>query len=237
MQPVVRFKAVNVYRGKRLVLRDLNLEFTSGRIIGLLGPSGAGKTTIMRAIVGVQANVKGDVSVLGLPAGDRQLLTRVAYATQQSSVFEDLSLRENLVFAANMLDVPTSRVDEVISRVRLMGHEKQVVGTLSGGERSRASLAMALIGDPEILILDEPTVGLDPVLRAELWDLFHELSKQGKTLLISSHVMDEAERCDDLVFMRDGKLLVHDQLTKVLEATNSKSAEDAFLYLARSANA
>jgi ABC-2 type transport system ATP-binding protein len=229
----VNFDRVTVKRGKNHVLNELSLNLGAGRLIGLLGPSGAGKTTIMRAIVAVQSGVKGAVSVLDLPAGHPKLLTKVAYSTQQSSVFDDLSVRENLRFAARILGVGKEQADLALERVHLEAFAKQRAGSLSGGQRSRASLAMALVGDPQLLVLDEPTVGLDPVLRADLWQMFRELASQGKTLLISSHVMDEAERCDEIVFVREGKVIAHDTLPALLAATSTSSAEEAFLSLAR----
>ena len=235
MSSVISFASVSVKRGKREVLKNINLDLPSGQIIGLLGPSGAGKSTIMRAIVDVQSNVSGRVEVLGGLAGSRQSLTRVAYSTQSSSVFDDLTIAQNLRYACRMLGVSTSRVGEVLEQVHLTDHAKQKVRALSGGQRSRVSLAMALVGDPDILVLDEPTVGLDPVLRADLWGIFRQLAAAGKTLIVSSHVMDEAERCDRIVFVRDGAIIADDTLENVLKATSTDSAEKAFLALARSA--
>jgi len=225
---------VTVKRGKQTVLRDVNLDLPSGKIIGLLGPSGAGKSTIMRALVGVQSKVTGEVSVLGQPAGSANLATRVAYSTQASSVFDDLNVTQNLDFARKMIGAPASDITRVLAEVGLTGFSKAKVGNLSGGQRNRVSLAMAMVGSPELLILDEPTVGLDPVLRAEIWTIFRNLANSGKTLLVSSHVMDEAERCDQLVFVRDGQVIANDSLANILMATSSTSAEGAFLVLAKS---
>ena len=235
MSITVKFDQVNVRRGKREVLSDVTFEIESGQILGLLGPSGAGKSTIMRTIMDVQSKVSGNVDILGKKPHDRELLTRVAYSTQQSSVFNDLTVAQNLAFTARMLGVSKARVNQVIDEVGLTGYAKQSVGALSGGQHSRVSLAMALIGNPDVLVLDEPTVGLDPVLRADLWGLFRKLALAGKTLIVSSHVMDEAERCDQIMFVRDGKVIAFDSLTNVLKATKTDSAENAFLALARSA--
>lgn len=233
MDAVIEFRDVAIRRGKKFVVQKLSLSLNSGRIIGLLGPSGAGKSTVMRAIVGVQKGVIGDVTVLGMKPGTNSLLTRIAYSTQQSSVFDDLSVLDNLKFAANILGAPKERPVEVLKQVQLVEFAKTKVASLSGGQRNRVSLAMALVGDPEILILDEPTVGLDPVLRADLWGLFRTLANKGKTLLISSHVMDEAERCDEILFIRDGRVIAHDSLAQVLKDAGATSAEEAFLNLAR----
>lgn len=234
MSNVATFTRVTVKRGKQTVLRDVNLDLPSGKIIGLLGPSGAGKSTIMRALVGVQSKVTGEVSVLGQPAGSANLATRVAYSTQASSVFDDLNVTQNLDFARKMIGAPASDITRVLAEVGLTGFSKAKVGNLSGGQRNRVSLAMAMVGSPELLILDEPTVGLDPVLRAEIWTIFRNLANSGKTLLVSSHVMDEAERCDQLVFVRDGQVIANDSLANILMTTSSTSAEGAFLVLAKS---
>jgi ABC-2 type transport system ATP-binding protein len=215
------------------VLRDVSFEIAEGRIVGLLGPSGAGKSTIMRAIVGVQANVSGAIAVLGERPGASSLLTSVAYSTQQSSVFDDLSVAQNLAFSARILNVPKHRVADVIAHVGLTDVASKRAADLSGGQRSRVSLAIALLGSPRIIVLDEPTVGLDPVLRAELWGLFRALADAGTTLLVSSHVMDEAERCDDIMFVRDGAVIAFDTLPNILSTTATDSAEGAFLELAR----
>lgn len=233
MSNVASFESVTVKRGKASVLQNLNLQLPAGQIIGLLGPSGAGKSTIMRALVGVQSKVAGAVTVLGEAAGAASLATRVAYSTQASSVFDDLTVHQNLDFARKMVGAPASDIERVLGEVGLTGFAKSKVGNLSGGQRNRVSLAMAMVGNPEFLILDEPTVGLDPVLRAEIWAIFRHLANCGKTLLISSHVMDEAERCDRLVFVRDGRVIANDSLANILLQTSSTSAENAFLALAK----
>ena len=213
------------------MLHDVTLEVAAGQVTGLLGPSGSGKTTLMRAIVGVQIVEAGDVRVLGVPAGAPELRHRVGYVTQEASVYSDLTVRENLRYFARVLGVPPARVGEAIATVGLRGHEAQVVRTLSGGERSRVSLAAALLGRPDVLILDEPTVGLDPVLRRDLWDLFHRLASDGATLLVSSHVMDEAARCDRLLLMREGRILADTTPAELRERTGEQEMEAAFLRL------
>jgi ABC-2 type transport system ATP-binding protein len=205
--PVIDVKNLVVWRGGRPVLVDISLEVSGGSVTGLLGPSGCGKTTLMRAIVGVQRVWSGEVTVLGLPAGYPELRRRVGYVTQAPAVYGDLAVEENLRYFASVVDASPARVEEVLRTVGLAGREQQVVNSMSGGEQARVSLATALLNRPELLVLDEPTVGLDPVLRAGLWRTFHELAEGGATLLISSHVMDEAGECDALLLMRDGTLL------------------------------
>lgn len=224
-------RGLHVRRGRNEVLDGLSLAVPRGRIVGLLGPSGSGKTTLMRAIVGVQVVRSGEIEVLGLPAGSAALRTRVAYVTQQPSVYDDLTVRQNLRYFRRVLGAPASDVERVIDRTELGPVAERLVGTLSGGQRGRVSLAAALLGSPELLVLDEPTVGLDPVLRVELWALFRALADDGVTLLVSSHVMDEAKRCDRLLLMRDGELLADDTVDGVLEVTGTDDVEAAFLRL------
>ena len=228
----ISISGLRVPRGGKDVLRDVSLEVHAGVVTGLLGPSGSGKTTLMRCIVGVQVVGGGEVTVLGDAAGSPANRRRVGYVTQEPSVYGDLTVRENLRYFARILDVSVERVDSVVSTVGLESNTDQVVRTLSGGERSRVSLATALLGDPQLLILDEPTVGLDPVLRRDLWNAFHALASQGTTLLVSSHVMDEAERCDELILMRDGRIVATGSPDSLRRATGSDDLEDAFLALA-----
>jgi ABC-2 type transport system ATP-binding protein len=230
--PTVAVRELRVRRGGRLVLPGIALEVAAGRVTGLLGPSGSGKTTLMRAIVGVQIVESGEVSVLGVPAGAPELRPRVGYVTQAPSVYGDLTVRENLRYFGRILRAPAERVDEALATVSLAERADQVVRTLSGGERSRVSLASALIGRPDLLVLDEPTVGLDPVLRRDLWRMFHELADGGATLLVSTHVIDEAERCDDLVLLRDRNVIATGSPDDLLRRTGSDDLEEAFLVLA-----
>jgi ABC-2 type transport system ATP-binding protein len=224
-------EGLHVRRGRVPVLEGLSLAVPRGRIVGLLGPSGSGKTTLMRSIVGVQIVQSGTIEVLGLPAGSRALRKRIGYVTQQASVYDDLTVRQNLRYFRRILGAPASDVDRVIERTDLGSVATRLAGSLSGGQRSRVSLAAALLGAPEVLVLDEPTVGLDPVLRVELWGLFRSLADEGRTLLVSSHVMDEAKRCDRLLLMRDGELLADDTVHGVLEVTGTDDIEEAFLRL------
>jgi ABC-2 type transport system ATP-binding protein len=227
----VSIEGLRVRRGGRLVLDGFELDVPTGLVTGLLGPSGSGKTTLMRAIVGVQQVEAGAVSVLGLPAGSSALRRRVAYVTQSPSVYGDLTVRENLRYFAGILEVQGERIDAVLGEVDLGPRADQVVRTLSGGEMSRVSLASALLGRPELLVLDEPTVGLDPVLRRDLWALFHRLAEGGATLVVSSHVMEEATRCDHLLLLRDGRLLAAAPPDEVRARTGEQDLERAFLRL------
>lgn len=228
----IKIGGLEVRRGGRLVLTNIDLEVAAGKVTGLLGPSGSGKTTLMRAIVGTQIVAGGEVNVLGLPAGTADLRTRVAYVTQAPSVYSDLTVRENLAYFARVLRAPLDRIPQVIEDVGLAKQSDQVAATLSGGERSRTSLASALLARPEILVLDEPTVGLDPLLRRDLWEIFHRLAGGGATVLVSTHVMDEAERCDDLVLMRDGQVIATGSPAQLRTQAATDNLEDAFLRLA-----
>ena len=229
--PAIRVTALTVLRGGRTVLHDLALEVPQGSVTGLLGPSGCGKTTLLRALVGVQKTASGEVEVLGAPAGSARLRDRVGYVTQAPSVYSDLSVAENLRYFAAVLGAPKGDPERVIAEVGLTGHEHDLAARLSGGQRARVSLAAALLGRPELLILDEPTVGLDPVLRQDLWQLFRELADAGRTLLVSSHVMDEASRCDRLLLMREGRLLADDTPAELLRRTGAADVDSAFLAL------
>jgi ABC-2 type transport system ATP-binding protein len=222
---------LTVVRGGRPVLDGLSLTVSEGRITGLLGPSGCGKSTLMRSIVGVQRIASGSLRVLGDVAGDPALRSRVGYLTQAPSVYADLTVRENLRYFGRVLDVSDDAVEHAIETVDLAGAEDDRVDRLSGGQRARVSLAAAMLGSPPLLVLDEPTVGLDPVLRVALWDGFRRLADAGTTLLVSSHVMDEAERCDDIVLMREGALLAAEPRQRLLERTGCERVEDAFLKL------
>jgi len=229
--PAVEIAHLVVDRRGVNALNDVTLDIAAGRITGLLGPSGSGKSTLMRAIVGVQIVTSGAITVLGLPAGRPELRARVGYVTQAPSVYRDLSVRENLTYFQTILGAEASDVDRVLEQADLTSVHKRLVKTLSAGQESRVSLATALLGSPELLILDEPTVGLDPVLRRDLWALFQSLADSGLTLLVSSHVMDEASRCHDLVLMRDGQLLAQGTNSDLLARTSTSDIESAFLYL------
>ncbi|GAB3248109.1 ABC transporter ATP-binding protein [Nocardioides dilutus] len=228
-------RALTVVRGRRRVLDSLDLDIEAGVVTGLLGPSGCGKSTLMRSVVGVQRTQGGEVTVLGEPAGSAPLRSRVGYVTQSASVYGDLSVTENLRFFARVLGVDADEVARVVAAVDLDDHSDAVVGELSGGQLSRASLAVALLGEPDLLVLDEPTVGLDPVLRRDLWALFHRLAQAGVTVLVSSHVMDEAERCDRLLLMRDGEILAHGTPAEIKDAGRAEDIETAFLGLVEGA--
>lgn len=230
MKNVVEVRDLVVVRGGQEVLPGIALGVAPG-VTGLLGPSGCGKTTLMRCLVGAQQVRSGSVEVLGEPAGSPALRTRIGYVTQDASVYNDLTVAENLAFFARVLGVDRSSADEVIHVVGLDDHRLHVVANLSGGQRSRVSLAVALLGTPELLVLDEPTVGLDPVLRRDLWELFHRLADGGAAVLVSSHVMDEAERCHRLLLMREGRIIADGSPDEIRERTGATDIERAFLRL------
>jgi len=227
----IDIRGVRVRRGGQEVLHGIDVSVPPGSLVGLLGPSGCGKSTLMRAIVGVQKSVSGQLTVLGRPAGDPMLRRRVGYMTQSVSLYGDLTVKQNLAYFRAVLGAARSDVHRVIEATELTPQAGQLVSSLSGGQQSRASLAAALLGSPEVLVLDEPTVGLDPVLRAQLWGLFRRLAETGTTILVSSHVMDEATRCDRLLLMRDGEILADDTLDGLRAATGADDAEGAFLTL------
>jgi len=228
-EPAIAVRDLLVRRGGVDVLHGISLEVLAGTVTGLLGPSGCGKSTLMRAIVGVQIVASGTVTVLGEPAGSRSLRARVGYVTQAPSVYGDLSVRENLRYFAAVLGTPPERVDAVIATVGMDAFAGRVVGSLSGGQRARVSLATALLNEPPLLVLDEPTVGLDPLLRRDLWETFAGLAEAGTTLLVSSHVMDEADRCDHLLLMRDGHILAARTPEELRGETGEDDLGEAFV--------
>jgi ABC-2 type transport system ATP-binding protein len=231
MNNAVEVAGLNIVRQRNHVLHDVGLAVPAGQVTGLLGPSGCGKSTLMRSIVGVQRITSGSVEVFGTPAGSASLRGQIGYVGQDPSVYGDLTVVENLTFFARILGVPRSFVDEVMDTVDLTGQRRQIVAELSGGQRSRVSLAVALLGEPKLLVLDEPTVGLDPVLRADLWRTFHKLAEDGAGVLVSSHVMDEASRCDRLLLMREGRIIADDAPEELLRQTGTDDIEQAFLSL------
>jgi ABC-2 type transport system ATP-binding protein len=231
MDEAVAVNHLRVVRGGRAVLADLSAGVASGRVTGLLGPSGSGKTTLLRAIVGVQRIAEGTVTVLGQPAGSASLRRTVGYMTQAPSVYGDLTVAENLRYFGRIVGASRDRIEIVVADVDLAAHAGKLVRELSGGERARVSLAVALLGGPRLLVLDEPTVGLDPVLRRDLWELFHRLSSSGTTLVVSSHVMDEAAHCDELLLLRDGALLYQGAPEQLVRDTGTGDVNDAFLAL------
>ncbi|MFI2478421.1 ABC transporter ATP-binding protein [Nocardia xishanensis] len=227
----IEVRNLTVRRGKREVLHDISLTIPRGSITGLLGPSGCGKTTLMRSIVGTQIVASGEITALGLPAGAAELRGRIGYVTQSPSIYPDISVRDNVAYYAALYGRDRDDTDIAIAAVGLLEHAGQRGDELSGGQQTRASLACALVAQPDLLVLDEPTVGLDPVLRVDLWKQFHELAANGTTLLVSSHVMDEAEHCDRLLLMRDGHLLAQLSPDELREQTGEQNLEKAFLTL------
>lgn len=231
MDTAVEIKNLSVIKSGQHILDSISASLPSDKITGILGPSGAGKTTLMRVIVGLQKAHAGSVEVFGLSAGSPQLRSDIGYMTQAVSIYPDLTLAENLRFFATMAGASKSRIQEVLEEVDLRPQAGQLVSTLSGGQQSRASLAIALLARPKLLVLDEPTVGLDPVLRKRLWQQFAELKARGSTLLVTSHVMDEASHCDELLLLREGKLLVYGKPKELMERSHTHSVEDSFIRL------
>jgi ABC-2 type transport system ATP-binding protein len=232
MNNAIDVKHLRVERGGNLVIPQLDVTIPSGSVTGLLGPSGCGKTTLIRCIAGIQITVRGNVTVLGEPAGSPANRARVAYVTQSSSVYPDLTVRQNLDYFAALCGSSDADVDRALEQVGLSDRGGSLTGELSGGQRTRVSLAAALLADPDVYLLDEPTVGLDPVLRRDLWLLFNELAGRGRTLLVSSHVMDEAGRCDRVLLMRDGELIADASPDELRSAAGTHDLEQAFLVLA-----
>jgi ABC-2 type transport system ATP-binding protein len=236
-EPAVLAENLKVVRGKRTALHDFSVQIPRGTITGLLGPSGCGKTTLMRSIVGTQIVASGTVTVLGHPAGSPALRHRVGYVTQEPTIYNDLRIIDNVRYFAALYGAPPETAERAIGDVGLLDHAGAYCGNLSGGQRTRVSLACALVSQPDLLVLDEPTVGLDPVLRVDLWNQFDTLARRGTTLLVSSHVMDEADHCNELLLMREGRLLAHTTPARLREDTGCTSLEEAFLSVIRHSTA
>jgi ABC-2 type transport system ATP-binding protein len=231
--PAVEIRGLRVRRRDALVFNGLDLDVRASVVTGLIGPSGGGKSTLMRAIVGVQRVEQGSVRVFGLDAGTLAARRITGYMTQSLSVYDDLTVAENLAYFASAAGAGQADAARVIDVVGLPAERSALVRKLSGGQRARVSLAAALLGRPRLLVLDEPTVGLDPLLRAELWTTFRSLAAEGASLLVSSHVMDEAERCDELVLVREGAVLAAEPPARLVSRMSARSVEDAFLKLVR----
>jgi ABC-2 type transport system ATP-binding protein len=231
----VAIRDLRVVRAGNVVLPGISLDVEEGTVAGLLGPSGSGKSTLLRAIVGVQIVESGTVEVLGAAAGSAGLRRRVGYVTQAPSVYTDLTVAENLRYFERVLGAPQRSVERALDTVGLRDLEGRVVRTLSGGQVSRVSLAAALLAGPELLVLDEPTVGLDPLLRRDLWRTFRTLAEAGVTLIVSSHVMDEADHCDQLLLLREGKLIADEAPASLRARTGCDDLDDAFLALVEQA--
>lgn len=232
-EPAISIENLQVVRGGRPAIADLSVQIARGTITGLLGPSGCGKTTLMRAVVGTQIVTSGTVTVLGRPAGSADLRRRVGYVTQDATIYRDLRVIDNARYFAALYGCDAQAAEDAIAAVGLSDHRTALCDNLSGGQRTRVSLACALVSRPDLLVLDEPTVGLDPVLRVDLWEQFDQLARAGTTLLVSSHVMDEADHCGDLLLMREGRLLAHTTPTRLREDTGCSSLEEAFLSVIR----
>ncbi|MGI9084395.1 MAG: ABC transporter ATP-binding protein [Aeromicrobium sp.] len=232
MNNVIEVSHLRVERGGTLVIPGLDVTIARGSVTGLLGPSGCGKTTLIRCLAGIQIVQRGQVSVLGEPAGTPVNRARVAYVTQSSSVYPDLTVRQNLDYFAALSGSNADDVERALGQVGLTDRGGSLTSELSGGQRTRGSLAAALLADPDVYLLDEPTVGLDPVLRRDLWNLFRSLAADGRTLLVSSHVMDEAGRCDRVLLMRDGELIANATPDELRLDAGTDDLEQAFLVLA-----
>jgi len=233
MNIAIKTRDLSVVKSGKKILNRVSISLPEGKIIGLLGPSGAGKTTLVRTLIGRQKIEEGEVKVGGLNADASELREIIGYMPQTPAVYFDLTVKQNLRYFASMRGAQQEEADRLIVDVDLGPQTNQLVSTLSEGQKSRVSLAISLIGKPKIILLDEPTIGIDPVLRAELWDKFKDLSHQGVTILVTSHVMDEAEHCDYLLLIRDGEILFYGTPAQLKNRTKSKTVEASFLKLVR----
>lgn len=226
----------HVYRtfGSKEVLKDISLQVAEAETFGILGPSGSGKTTLVKLLTGIDEATSGEVRVLGIPMPKLAMLQQIGYMAQSDALYTELSAKENLEFFAALYGLKggnrTRRIRDVLELVNLQDHLRKRVDQYSGGMKRRLSLAIALLHEPPLLLLDEPTVGIDPVLRQSIWKELKALNRKGTTIVLTTHVMDEAEKCDRLAMIRDGELLAVDTPAGLLNATGSASLEEAFLY-------
>ncbi|WP_438495361.1 ABC transporter ATP-binding protein [Paenibacillus sp. IHBB 3054] len=220
--------------GSKEVLKDISLQVAEAETFGILGPSGSGKTTLVKLLTGIDEATSGEVRVLGIPMPKLAMLQQIGYMAQSDALYTELSAKENLEFFAALYGLKggnrTRRIRDVLELVNLQDHLRKRVDQYSGGMKRRLSLAIALLHEPPLLLLDEPTVGIDPVLRQSIWKELKALNRKGTTIVLTTHVMDEAEKCDRLAMIRDGELLAVDTPAGLLNATGSASLEEAFLH-------
>jgi len=220
--------------GSKVVLHDITLQVEPAQIYGLLGPSGSGKTTLVRMIAGIDEPTSGTVHVLEQRMPQLAMLTKIGYMAQSDALYGELTALENLEFFAALFGLSGSRrkrrIEEVMSLVNLTDHLKKPAASYSGGMKRRLSLAISLLHEPSVLILDEPTVGIDPVLRKAIWAELMQLCARGTTILVTTHVMDEADKCHRLGMIRDGRLTATGTPEELKRATGSATIEEAFLY-------
>lgn len=234
MNKCITVEHVNKSFGEKQVLFDITLKVLHANILGLLGPSGSGKTTLIKLIAGIDAASNGSVHVLNQKMPNLSMMNNIGYMAQADALYDELTAEENLEFFASMYklsrDVKKNRIKEVMALVDLSAHQKKLVKQYSGGMKRRLSLAISLLHKPSILILDEPTVGIDPVLRKSIWNELYRLRDSGTTIIVTTHVMDEVEKCDTIGMIREGRLIALDTPQALRSATSSSSLEEAFLY-------
>ncbi|MCQ6280311.1 ABC transporter ATP-binding protein [Bacillus sp. EB600] len=233
MTPSIIVNQVSKSFGKKEVLQDVDLTVVPGQIYGLIGPSGSGKTTLVKLIVGMDRPSKGDIRVLDTAVPNLQLLQKIGYMAQADALYNDLSGKENLAFFASLFKLKkkeqTKRIAYAAELVNLTSELGKKVEAYSGGMKRRLSLAIAVIQDPQVLVLDEPTVGIDPELRLSIWKELYRLKNDGKTILVTTHVMDEAEKCDQLAMIRDGRLITSGSPAELKDRYGIHSLEEVFL--------
>ena len=225
---------LNVSFGKSPILKDINLDIPVGSLVGLLGPSGSGKTTLVKSIMGMNSFRGGEIKVLGKSVPNLRSISEIGYMAQSDALYEDLSAFDNLMFFGSLFGMKgkelKDRASEMLDFVDLTAHRKKLVKNYSGGMKRRLSLAIALMHNPKLLILDEPTVGIDPILRKKFWDEFRQLIDEGRTILMTTHVMDEAYHCDKLILLRDGRIIADGTLNELFTEAGSKNIEDIFFH-------
>ncbi|EKQ55394.1 MULTISPECIES: ABC transporter ATP-binding protein [unclassified Clostridium] len=230
----IRIQHVNKSFGKKQVLFDISLDIPYSQILGLLGPSGSGKSTLVKMIAGIDSPTSGSIHLLNTKMPELSIMDKIGYMAQSDALYNELTAEENMIFFSSMYKLNRSkqkqRISEVMELVNLSEHLKKQVKQYSGGMKRRLSLAIALVHEPPVLILDEPTVGIDPVLRKSIWDELYKLKNNGTTIIVTTHVMDEVEKCNSLGMIRDGKLIAIGSPAQIKKDSNSSTIEEAFLY-------
>lgn len=231
---VIKATDLEIKYDKTTILKNINLNIKKGEIVGFLGPSGSGKTTLVKALIGMKAPTKGEIEVFGVRMPSLEVVAQVGYMAQSDALYDDLTALDNLLFFGELYNLKgkasKERSMELLELVDLQRDANKAVRNFSGGMKRRLSLAISLIHSPELLILDEPTVGIDPVLRKSFWNEFKRIKENGGSIIITTHVMDEAYNCDRLSLIRDGEIIADGSPKEIISSSGTNTIEEAFLY-------
>lgn len=240
MDSVISVKNLDKFYAKKQALFNINLDIKKGEIYGLLGPSGGGKTTLVKSIVGIIPYEKGDIRVLNTHIPNLKIMNEIGYMAQSDALYETLSAKENLKFFGSLYKIKkehlNERIDYVLNLVNLYKFKEDKIKNFSGGMKRRLSLAISLLNSPKILILDEPTVGIDPLLRKDIWEELYNLSNKGVSIIVTTHIMDEALKCHHLSLIREGHIIANGSSEDIIKSVNAKTLEEAFILYSKEKN-